>query len=96
MDGASILLSSYGLADQGNRLHEDPDLYQTISETLAVVDPAQRGPALNQLYRRLHQESYEIGIGYVNIPWGVGPRVKTWQPFTFAFFPSGIHTITLE
>jgi peptide/nickel transport system substrate-binding protein len=96
MDGASILLSSYGSPDQGNRLHEDPELYQMITDTLAIVDETQRPAAFNKLYRRLHEESYEIGIGYVNIPWGVGPRVETWQPFTFAFYPSGLHTITLK
>jgi peptide/nickel transport system substrate-binding protein len=96
LDGASILLSSYGSPEQGNRFHEDPELYQAVADAISVVDPEQRSEALNQLYRRLQQENYEIGIGYVNIPWGVGPRVKTWQPFAFSFFPSGIHTITLE
>jgi ABC-type transport system substrate-binding protein len=96
MDGASILLSSYGTPEQGNRLHEDPELYQIITDTLAIVDKSQRPQAFNELYRRLREESYEIGVGYVNIPWGVGPRVKTWEPFTFAFYPSGLHTITLE
>jgi peptide/nickel transport system substrate-binding protein len=96
LDGGSILLSSYGSPDQGNRLHEDPELYEMIGNALAVVDPAQRHEALNELYRRLNDESYEFGIGYVNIPWGVGPRVETWTPFTFAFYPSGLHTITLS
>jgi hypothetical protein len=35
-------------------------------------------------------------MGYVNIPWGVGPNVETWQPFNFSFYPSGLHTITLK
>jgi ABC-type transport system substrate-binding protein len=67
-----------------------------VKETLAVTDEEERAQALNQLYLRLRDESYELGIGYVNIPWGVGPRVQTWQPFTFSFFPSGMHTITLK
>lgn len=96
LDGGSILLSSYGSPDQGNRLHEDPDLYDLIGANLAVVDPAARHEALNQVYRRLHDEQYELGLGYVNIPWGVGPNVLTWQPFTFSFYPSGLHTITLK
>jgi ABC-type transport system substrate-binding protein len=96
LDGGSILLSTYGSLDQGNRLHEDAELYQMIGDALAVVDPATRGGALNQVYRRLHDEQYELGVGYVNIPWGVGPSVVTWQPFTFSFYPSGLHTITLK
>ena len=96
LDGGSILLSSYGSPDQGNRLHEDPELYEMITTALSVVDPAERPQALNEVYRRLNEENYEIGIGYVNIPWGVSPRVETWQPFTFSFYPSGLHTITLK
>ena len=84
LDGGSILLSSYGSPDQDNRLHEDPELYDLITTALAVVNPAERPQALNGVYRRLNEENYEIGIGYVNIPWGVSPRVETWQPFTFS------------
>jgi hypothetical protein len=37
-----------------------------------------------------------MGIGYLNIPWAVGPRIVTWEPFPLAFYPSGLHTITLK
>jgi peptide/nickel transport system substrate-binding protein len=96
MDGSSIVLSSYGSPELADRLHNDPELFAQVESTLAVTDEEERAQALNQLYLRLRDETYEFGIGYVNIPWAVGPRVATWQPFTFAFFPSGMHTITLE
>jgi peptide/nickel transport system substrate-binding protein len=96
MDGSSIVLSSYGSPDLRDRFHDDQELFSLVKETLAVTDEEERAQALNQLYLRLRDESYELGIGYVNIPWGVGPRVQTWQPFTFSFFPSGMHTITLK
>ena len=66
------------------------------SGALAVTDETEKPQALNQLYRRLRDETYELGIGYVNIPWAVGPRVQEWRPFAFSFFPSGMHTITLK
>jgi hypothetical protein len=56
----------------------------------------ERPQALNRLYRRLRDETRELGIGYVNIPWAVGPRVQEWRPFAFSFYPSGMHTITLK
>jgi hypothetical protein len=37
-----------------------------------------------------------MGIGYLNIPWAVGPDIITWEPFPLAFYPSGLHTITLK
>jgi peptide/nickel transport system substrate-binding protein len=96
LDGGSITLSSYGTIGQGNRLHEDQELYDEIAATLAVVDEMERPAALNKLYQRLNDESWEIGVGYVNIPWGVSARVATWEPFAFSFYPSALHTITLK
>ena len=40
-----------------------------------MTDDTKRPQAFNQLYRRLRDETRELGIGYVNIPWAVGPRV---------------------
>ncbi len=96
MDGSSIALSSYGSPDLRDRFHNDPELFDLVKSTLAVTDEKERPQALNRLYLRLRDETYELGIGYVNIPWAVGPRVENWQPFTFSFFPSGMHTITLK
>ena len=96
LDGASILRSSYGTPTQGDRQHHDQALFDEVTKTLSVTDLNQRGAALNTMYKRLRDETYELGIGYVNIPWGVGPRVTAWQLFTFSFFPSGLHTIVLK
>jgi hypothetical protein len=51
---------------------------------------------LEDVYMALREESYELSIGYVNIPWGVGPRVLTWEPYPLALYPSALHTISLE
>jgi hypothetical protein len=61
-----------------------------------VTDETEKPQALNQLYRRLRDETHQLGIGYVNIPWAVGPRVQEWRPFAFSFYPSAMHTITLK
>ena len=96
MDGSSIALSSYGSPKLRDRFHNTPELFALVKSTLAVTDQAERPIALNKLYRTLRDETYELGIGYVNIPWAVGPRVQTWRPFAFSFFPSGMHTIVLK
>jgi hypothetical protein len=70
-------------------------LFETVQQALSVIDPAEQPAALNNLYRELREEQYELGIGYVNIPWAVGSRVLTWEPFPLAFYPSAYHTITL-
>ena len=96
LDKSSVYRSSYASPTHGSRLHEDQELFALTQSTLAVVDPAARPEAFNILSKRMREESYELGIGYVNIPWAVGPRVAEWQPWPLAFFPSNLHGIVLK
>jgi peptide/nickel transport system substrate-binding protein len=96
LDKSSVYRSSYASPTHGSRLHEDPELFELAQQTLAVTDPAKRQEAFNVLSKKAREESYELGIGYVNIPWGVGPRVVEWQPWPLAFYPSNLHGIVLK
>jgi len=95
-DAGSSILSSYGLPENDVRRHDNPELFQLVNKTLAVTDPADRNAAFNNLYLRLRDESFHLGIGYLNIPWAVGPRVVAWQPWPMSFYPSNLHGITLK
>ena len=95
-DATGITRSGYGLAGADLRLHDDPELFALVQEAIAVFDPELRHQALNNVYKRLHDEHLEMAIGYVNIPWGTGPRIADWRPWPLAFYPSGLHTITLK
>lgn len=96
VDAVSIQRSGYGTPDHSARFHERPEIFEMVQKAQAVTDPAEQLVVLNNMYRRLRDEHYELAIGYVNIPWAVGPRVLTWEPFPLAFYPSAYHTITLE
>jgi len=51
---------------------------------------------LNSMYRRLREEAYDISAGgYINTPYAVGPRIKSWQPYRVAEYASALHTIQL-
>jgi len=54
-----------------------------------------RVPRLTEFYTRARDESNELFMGYVNIPWGVGSRVLTWEPSPMAFYVNETHSITL-
>ncbi|MSQ07522.1 MAG: hypothetical protein EXR54_08925 [Dehalococcoidia bacterium] len=95
-DATNTLRSAYGEPEGATRVHEDPELFRLVKETLEIVDPDQREEALKKLFLRLRDESHQLGIGYANIPWGVGSRVVTWQPYPLALYPSALHTITLK
>ena len=95
-DAANVLLTNYGDPVGRNRLHEDPELFRTVQETLQTLDPGARAEATRKLVLRLREETYEIGVGYVNVPWAVGPGVLAWKPYPLALYPSALHTVTLK
>jgi ABC-type transport system substrate-binding protein len=96
IDASKDMRQVFGNPDRKDQWHNDPELYALVDQTLEVLDPEEAPKALNQLFRRLRDESYVLGVGYVNIPWAVGPRIATWQPWPLAFFPSNLHGITLK
>ena len=100
-DASSTMLGNFGDPNSYNRQHDDlesyaPELTGLVQETLRVVNPDERAEALAKLYLRLRDESYQLGIGYANIPWAVGPAVVTWLPYPLSPWPSALHTITLK
>jgi peptide/nickel transport system substrate-binding protein len=100
-DASSTMYGNFGDPNSYNRQHDDldsftPELAQLVRETIKIVDPDERTQALAALYLRLKDESYQLGIGYANLPWGVGPNVLTWQPYPLSPWPSALHTITLK
>jgi peptide/nickel transport system substrate-binding protein len=96
LDKSSLYRSSYASPEHGSRLHNDPELFALAQQTLAVTDPTKRDEAFILLNKKAREESYELGIGYVNIPWAVGPRVTEWQPWPMSFYPSNLHGIVLK
>jgi ABC-type transport system substrate-binding protein len=90
------LRSNYGELEEPDRTHSDPELSARVHEVTGIVDPDEREQAVAELMVELRRESYMLGVGYANIPWGVGPRVKTWRPYPLAGYPSALFTITLK
>jgi ABC-type transport system substrate-binding protein len=77
IDAASNVSSNYADPEAPDRLADDPELRRLVQETSHILDANERAEAAKKLYQRLREESYELSVGYTNIPWGVGPRVLT-------------------
>jgi peptide/nickel transport system substrate-binding protein len=95
-DMQSSLRNQYAPPSAYQRVHEDPELFALVEQTLAVFDPAEREKIYSSTARRMRDEAFDIGLGNLNIPWGVGPRIQTWEPNPMAPHPSALHTITLK
>ena len=95
-DATSSAISGYGDPEGGTRRSEDPELRRRVQEAAEIVDNAARAEAMSKVYPLLREASYDISIGYVNIPWGVGSRIDNWEPLPLAPNISGLNTVTLK
>jgi peptide/nickel transport system substrate-binding protein len=95
-DATGYIFNRYADPEYKPRISTDPELHQLVQDTVWIVDPDKRAEASKNLYLRLRDESYYLGIGYYNVPWAVGPRVLTWQPLPLALYASALHTLTLK
>jgi len=96
-DGGSITNALYGQWD--GRAHiggRREDTKAAAHEAMAVVDPALRQAAFEKAYKFLFDEHYEFGSGYVNLPWGVGPRIKNWNPWPVVPYQTAMWTVELN
>jgi peptide/nickel transport system substrate-binding protein len=95
-DAADSLLSGYVDFESGTLRSKDPELVRGAQEVVQILDEEERAQALAEFYPVVREAGYEIGIGYVNIPWGVGPGVEAWEPYPLAPNISALHTVRLK
>ena len=81
---------------QATRILKDAELSTLMEETLAATGQPGFEDIYNKTYLQLQEESYQISVGFLNAPIGVGPRILTWEPYGVAEYISALHTITLE
>jgi peptide/nickel transport system substrate-binding protein len=95
-DATSTMNSGYADPDAAIRRSDDPEFRAIAQAATQTVEDDARAVAMSQLYKLAKDEGYEIGIGYANIPWGVGSRIQSWQPYPLAPNVSGLHTVKLK
>ena len=98
-DGRSAARSSYGTASKdgskGGNWSHTPEIVDMVQDALSEFDPDKIDQVWHDVFVRLREEHYEMGVGYVHVQWGVGPRIAEWKPLPLAFYPSAYHTIVL-
>jgi ABC-type transport system substrate-binding protein len=96
LDPTGGTATRYGDLKSITRMAEDPELIRLVQDMVHIIDADKRTEVSKKLFVRLADEKYELAIGYVNVPWAVGPRVLTWRPYRLSQWPSALHTITLK
>jgi ABC-type transport system substrate-binding protein len=79
-----------------SRVNADPEIFALVEDALSKVGTDNSEAALNSLFLRLRDESYQVNLGYLNSPWGVGPRVEVWDPYAVCEYACALHTIVLN
>ncbi|MSQ05950.1 MAG: ABC transporter substrate-binding protein [Dehalococcoidia bacterium] len=100
LDAAGVTRNYYLNLQKGGpsaRQHADPELLALVEKSLTGIGQPGFEKDLNSMYRRLRDEAYDVAPGgYINAPFAVGPRIKTWQPYRVAEYASAMHTIVLK
>ena len=102
MSAVGIVGGSYsnsGIATNpafGTYLHNNQELRDHYDRIRATVGRDGEHAAWNEYYKILKEESYHLGLGYLNLSWGLGPRIETWQPHPLSQHATAFHTIVLK
>lgn len=96
IDPSSSMISGYASPKRRDRAHNYPEVVSRVQETYRILDPDKRLEAILKLVPELRDIGYHLGVGYFNIPWAVGPRAVTWEPYPLSPWPSALHTVTLQ
>ena len=78
------------------RVHKDDELFKLMEDTLEATGQPGYEQMYNDAWLRFQEESYQISVGYLNPPIGVGPRILNWEPYGVSEYISALHTIELE
>jgi peptide/nickel transport system substrate-binding protein len=89
------ILEILDLASHPYILINDPALYAKAESDAAIFDDAKREAAYKDLLKQVYDQTPAVSIGSYNPVWGVGPRVKSWQPYPLVEIASALHTIEL-
>jgi len=96
VDYTASLSNWWGEHKSAYRPHEDPEIWRLVNETVFILDPEERIKKMEEVLPILWEEAHILGVGYLHLPWAVGPRVLSWEPYPVAISPTALHTITLE
>ena len=102
-DGTSITQGAYNNKAIAWRAIDDPEKEPWASTTTPVVikglsdlNEATRQQSYNEMYAYLYDQAY-WGDGFnTNVPWGMGPDVATYEPWSLVPYVTAIWTVTLK
>ncbi len=101
-DGTSITRGGFANPNVAWRAVKDPRVepWKTIADRAGIalddINDATRHQSFNEAYEYLRDQAYYWGPFSSNVPWGVGPRLKSYEPWTLVPYFTAVWTIELK
>ena len=93
-DGGRRLLGRYG---EDGYLTPDLEVLSVVEEALAVVGTQEeRAAVYNKAHKMVFERHYDFSPGYINLPYGVGQRIESWEPWSLAPYASALWTVRFK
>jgi hypothetical protein len=94
-DGGSIMWSGYASPQPARGINDE--LEAVVSDALFLIGTMEeRHEAYHDMYVLARQQHWEWSLFYTNLPWGAGPKIKSWSPSAMAPYASALWTVELN
>jgi ABC-type transport system substrate-binding protein len=101
-DGTSLTRGGFTNPDMPWRALKDSRIepWKSIADRVGValddINPDTRDQSFNDAYEYLRDEAYFWGPFSSNLPWGVGPRIKSYEPWSLVAYFTAAWSIELN
>jgi peptide/nickel transport system substrate-binding protein len=96
VEATNNIFRFYGSNEEDKRRGHDLELMQRVQDATAIVDMDERAKAYAQVLPDIRDEALTLNLGYVNTPWGIGPKVEAWEPWPLSDYVSAIWTVKIN
>jgi hypothetical protein len=94
-DAGRRLLGRY--ARESAYLSYDPAIAEKVFAALDVIGSREERDAVYyEAHKAAFDKHYDFSPGYLNRPYGVGGRIKSWEPWSLTPYPSALWTVQFE
>lgn len=96
LDPTDTFQARWGDPESSWRATDNPDVISRMQDLIAIIDTDERMAAYEPMIKELIDDAYYMSPGYINVPFGVGPRVESWEPYALKSFFSALYTVELK
>jgi ABC-type transport system substrate-binding protein len=101
-DGTSIMIGGWTNPDTAWRVNKDPRVEPWLTDAnvankaLNDLNPQTRQKSFAEAWRYFQDQHVWWSAFYTNLPWGIGPKVKDYKPWSLVPYVTAIWTVEMK